>query len=181
MAWKKNMGCSSLYWPPNLRKADFSLWPLWPRCISNNQWNQQNQCRGRPLPSCGWWTYRSVINDDVTAGHIAVKNVFLQVLDECPLKDTQHCNFAKNKNFFLCMKILENKPKTNLQLVTETEIKRPSVPQPTNTSQADRFVAGNREGTIHVWLFLPHPWALSVYSAVHTNRWAVQLRPGACA
>lgn len=48
------------------------------------------------------------------------------------------------------MKILENKPKTNLQLVTETEIKRPSVPQPANTSQTDRFVAGNREGTVHV-------------------------------
>ena len=27
-------------------------------------------------------THRGVIQDDVTAGHVAVKNVFLQVLDE---------------------------------------------------------------------------------------------------
>lgn len=32
------------------------------------------------------WTYRGVVNDDVTAGHIAMENVLFQVLDECALQ-----------------------------------------------------------------------------------------------
>lgn len=31
-------------------------------------------------------THRSVVNDDITAGHIAMENVFFQVLDERALQ-----------------------------------------------------------------------------------------------
>lgn len=32
------------------------------------------------------WTYRSVVNNDITAVHVAMENVFLQVLDERALQ-----------------------------------------------------------------------------------------------
>lgn len=34
----------------------------------------------------GMWTYRGVINDDITAGHVAMEDVLLQMLDEGALK-----------------------------------------------------------------------------------------------
>ncbi len=32
------------------------------------------------------WTYRSVVNNDIAAVHVAMENVFLQVLDERALQ-----------------------------------------------------------------------------------------------
>lgn len=35
-------------------------------------------------------TYRGVVNDDIIAGHIAMENVFFQVLDERALESQRH-------------------------------------------------------------------------------------------
>lgn len=48
----------------------------------------------------GFWTYRGVVNDDITAGHIAVENVFFQVLDERALQRPSKRN-RRDKEMFL--------------------------------------------------------------------------------
>lgn len=48
-------------------------------------------------------TYRGVVNDDITAGHIAMENVFFQVLDERALQSqiykAKECEMKRLKIF----------------------------------------------------------------------------------
>lgn len=73
---------------------------------------QQESCGNFPWASQLWdheyflivkrlWTHRCVVNDDITAGHIAMKYMFFQVLDECSLQKqrdkalTVNCNILQ--------------------------------------------------------------------------------------
>lgn len=44
-------------------------------------------------------TYRGVVNDDIIAGHIAMENVFFQVLDERALQSHRHKREGKLNDF----------------------------------------------------------------------------------
>lgn len=63
---------------------------------------QKSSTMGVSLIAKRLWTYRSVINDDITAGHITMENVLFQVLDECSLKRQRDCYRA---SFSLIMTI----------------------------------------------------------------------------